>query len=86
MAKYIDADKLKRHYAWWGTSDNPFLKQNKQDFDQIIDLQPAADVVEVVRCKTCYHYKPREYGYNCTLMDWDAREEDYCSRWEKKDG
>jgi len=37
------------------------------------------------RCKTCYHYKPSEYGYNCTVMDWDASDNDYCSRWEAKD-
>lgn len=40
MSKYIDADKLKRHYAWWDD-------ETKKIFDEIIDLQPAADVVEV---------------------------------------
>jgi len=49
------------------------------------DYIPAADVAEVNRCKTCFHYKPREYGYNCTVMDWDASDDDYCSRWEAKD-
>lgn len=37
MSKYIDADKLKRHYAWWDDEE-------KKIFDEIIDLQPAADV------------------------------------------
>lgn len=40
MSKYIDADKLKRHYAWWDD-------EAKKIFDEIIDLQPAADVQEV---------------------------------------
>ena len=40
MSKYIDADKLKRHYAWWDD-------ETKKIFDEIIDLQPAADVAEV---------------------------------------
>lgn len=40
MSKYIDAEKLKRHYAWWDD-------ETKKIFDEIIDLQPAADVVEV---------------------------------------
>ena len=35
--KYIDAEKLKRHYAWWDD-------EAKKIFDEIIDLQPAADV------------------------------------------
>lgn len=38
MSKYIDADKLKRHYAWWDD-------ETKKIFDEIIDLQPAAYVV-----------------------------------------
>lgn len=42
MAKYIDADKLKAHYAWWGEDSS-----ERTLFDAIIDVQPAADVVEV---------------------------------------
>lgn len=42
MTKYIDADKLKAHYAWWGDNSS-----ERTLFDAIIDVQPAADVVEV---------------------------------------
>lgn len=42
MSRYIDADKLKNHYAWWDD-------ENKEIFDSIIDAQPTADVKEVVR-------------------------------------
>lgn len=49
------------------------------------DILTSADVAEVNRCKTCFHYKPREYGYNCTVLDWDVNEDDFCSRWEAKD-
>ena len=44
MARLIDADKLKKHYAWWGDFDH--LKETKKDFDTIIDLQPTADPVK----------------------------------------
>jgi len=47
MAKYIDADRLKKHFAWWGTTGIDTYEKNKKDFEQIIDLQPAADVAEV---------------------------------------
>jgi DNA-binding Xre family transcriptional regulator len=34
MKEYIDKNKLKQHYAWWQNED-------KEIFDQIIDLQPV---------------------------------------------
>lgn len=42
MPRYIDADKLKSHYAWWNNED-------KELFDTIVDFQPNADVREVKR-------------------------------------
>ena len=39
MSRFIDADKLKNHYAWWND-------ENKEIFDSIIDAQPTADVKE----------------------------------------
>ena len=44
MKKYIDADALKSHYSWLG--DETTL--TKHDVDDIVDVQPAADVAEVV--------------------------------------
>ena len=43
MSRFIDADKLKKHYAWWATSGNPDLEQQKKDFDVIVDLQPTVE-------------------------------------------
>ena len=37
--RLIDADKLKRHYSWWEDFEN--LREQKKDFDTIIDLQPT---------------------------------------------
>ena len=44
MSRYIDADKLKAHYAWWQNED-------KETFDEIVDAQPTADVRENVKAK-----------------------------------
>jgi NADH pyrophosphatase NudC (nudix superfamily) len=41
MSRYVDADKLKNHYAWWGDTEQRKL------FDDIVDEQPTADVQEV---------------------------------------
>lgn len=46
MARYIDAEKLKAHYAWWAYSHDE-CREFKRIFDHIIDAQPTADVVEV---------------------------------------
>lgn len=65
MSKYIDADKLKRHYAWWedGTYEMT-LDEAREAFDEIIDQQPAADVAEVKRGR----WKGAGMGdYNCSL-------------------
>lgn len=80
--KYIDADKLKRHYAWWND-------ESKKIFDEFIDLQPDADVEEVVRCKDCKHRYVGGYTtqyYVCDFMDAELKDEGYCSYGERKDG
>ena len=45
MSRYIDADKLKQHYAWIRYADS----ETADMFDNIIDQQPTADVRENVR-------------------------------------
>ena len=42
--RLISAEKLKKHYAWWGTSGNDELEEQKKVFDTIIDLQPTVEV------------------------------------------
>ena len=69
MSRYIDADRLKKHFAWW--EGEAKAKEFKEIFDEIIDAQPTADVVDVVRCKECKHYD--EIG-----MDWG---ECHLDRW-----
>lgn len=44
MARLIDADKLKAHYAWWkGGTRELTMDEAKSDFDTIIDLQPTIE-------------------------------------------
>ena len=85
--KYIDADKLKRHYAWWDD-------ESKKIFDEIIDLQPTADVEEVVRCKDCQYAEPHNDDFwiknnaplLCVKYDWYVENDGYCSEGELKNG
>lgn len=41
MSRLIDADVLKKHYAWWNNEE-------KEIFDAIVDAQPTAFDVEKV--------------------------------------
>ena len=45
--RLIDADKLKKHYAWWESTE--LGKQNKQLFDDIVDLQPTVESREPIK-------------------------------------
>lgn len=93
MDKYINADELIKAIEtelWdWETVDgiksSTVLKQTISD----IKNMPAADVVEVVRCKDCKYAMPegRENVYICKAMTnpnycWA---DDYCSCGERKE-
>ena len=90
MARYIDADKLiadgwvlERH----GTSNKLLQVMSIADV-------PTADVVEVVRCKDCKHFRPYDHGDfgECRkLGEFPDRpemyEHDFCSygeRWNER--
>lgn len=40
----ISRNKLKKHYAWWRQTENG--RKMADLFDEIVDAQPTADVVE----------------------------------------
>lgn len=91
MSRYIDADKL---YELIRTNDYKLATKNGSiDYGmftvgirQTIDKMPTANVVEVVRCKDCRHYKLFT-GYNenfCNEYGGFVVENDFCSRAEKK--
>lgn len=53
MSRYIDAEKLKSilRPMEWGTSDERWVPEH--EIANMLDFFPAADVVEVVRCREC---------------------------------
>ncbi len=60
-------------------------------FAKYIDAIPAADVVEVVRCKDCKHYQfadNRAFGMPVKMCTWfgfeDVDNDDFCSRGERR--
>lgn len=74
--RLIDADALKKHYAWW--------EDDKQKlFDSIVDQQPTVDALPVIRCKDCKWY----YRGGATCMYWDGANsgDDFCSWAERKE-
>ena len=69
----------------------------KEDAIQCVKAIPAADVVEVVRCRECVHWKPigskagnsfsdMEYIGGCEFTKYCRRESDFCSYGERKGG
>lgn len=78
--RIIDADKLKQHYAYWESSKYDYMQEEKKLFDDIVDQQPTADVVEVVRCKNCKHRKKNTFClYNMRYEDDNG----FCSYGER---
>ena len=49
----------------------------------IVECQPTADVVEVVRCKDCESYNGHRY---CNYHADPVMDDDFCSYGEKMDG
>ena len=52
---------------------------------EAIDRLPAADVVEVVRCKDCRFYASKQSSL-CDMHNTAVNAEDYCSYGVKNDG
>ena len=44
--RLIDADKLKKHYTWWGGEE-------KEMFDTIVDMQPTIEAEPIRHGKWC---------------------------------
>lgn len=89
--KYIDAyelNKVKFHplpytHITPTDADAESYKRGWNDaIDAIVSEAPAADVVEVVRCKDCKWFDACVNGNVFKILDV----EDYCSYGEKKDG
>ena len=82
--KFIDADELRRRVK---EKTNPYGKPTL-DYESgvkvlnMIDEAPAADVVEVVRCKDCNSYNG--HGF-CLYHAEIVNDDDYCPCGERKE-
>jgi hypothetical protein len=80
-----------REYIERGAALNAILGQPPEPhypewYYRDIKELPAADVVEVVRCKDCKHYKPvTPTCGNCFLTTGIQRPKYFCSRGERKE-
>ena len=72
MSRYIDSDLLKAEFAGDFTKAyaTPLIKR-------IIDQQPTADVVEVVRCKNCQYFVSEICRHDFAMNL--SRSDDFCS-------
>ena len=85
MARYIDADKL---YAEMEDLYEHHIEMKNFSADgavadclDILEKQPTADVVEVVRCEKCGYKDVCLQKIDCDYLD---REVVYCSYGERK--
>ena len=58
-------------------------RDTKKYIRKRVERIPAADVVEVVRCRDCI--RADEYGH-CEMQGFWGTRDDYCSRGVKRDG
>lgn len=90
--RLIDAERLKRHYAWWGSkTSSEVLKEFKHTFDIIVDLQPTVATPEIVRCKECKYWMGKETDSKdvdsvCKYWETDGLyKDDFCSYGERRE-
>ena len=92
--KYIDADlDVSGHVTVWECNCSEFGKQTVMAVDDLYYL-PAADVVEVVRCKDCKYWSHETVGmidhYECDVFcgaygrGYMTGADDFCSYGERK--
>lgn len=95
MPKYIDAEKLKDIFEAKGDMATGTPKQVFYNAAKIVDTLPAADVVEVIRCKDCKNWQNSgskmgesfdnmQYVGGCKWSCFRRFENDFCSYGEKK--
>ena len=79
MAEYIDREALIAEY------DRVHIGVAGGARKLMVDA-PAADVVEVVRCKNCkcYEHMSSNNQYFCNKYGGYVNENDYCSRCERR--
>lgn len=84
MAEYIDREALAMRVLGLTIVD-PMVASYADAVLLQIQQAPAADVVEVVRCKDCVYYEPCEGGKDyCCWHESAVVKNDFCSYEERK--
>ena len=85
--QYIEREAAKRELLSWAVCMNHPEYLMKDDALHVIDSFPAADVVEVTRCRDCkYHEDTPVIGFeHCCLYDLTMRYNDFCSYGKQKE-
>lgn len=81
MSEYIEREALMRNLKQFAPEQlTPLI-------ESLIQKQPAADVVEVVRCKNCENYELMKAtnSHFCNEFGGYVKDEDFCSRGAKMD-
>lgn len=91
MSRYIDADALiERILKLKVATDNMYgmgIARGIERAETAIQMQPTADVEEVVRCKDCKHCLTDDYTMYCeraTGLD-QILPDDFCSYGERRE-
>ena len=82
MPEYIEREALMRNLKQFAPEQlTPLI-------ESLIQKQPAADVVKVVRCKNCENYELMKAtnSHFCNEFGGYVKDEDFCSRGAKMDG
>lgn len=86
MPRYIDADEAVKRIKDYGKAAIDDGRRTLDPVDDIvslakgIDMIPAADVQEVVRCKDCRHWN----NGDCYRLEL-SKPDDFCSYGERKE-
>ena len=87
--QYIEREAAKRELLSWAVCMNHPEYLMRDDALHVIDSIPAADVVEVVRCKDCKYWQDNNDGYPHQECRWGNYEtpdpNDYCSYGSRRD-
>ena len=94
MAEYIEREALeKKLNERWVSLVQEYTAydaytQGVEECCNLVENFPAADVVEVVRCKDCEYFRKAEDNGNgflvCSVTGMEIFEEDFCSYGERR--
>ena len=82
---YISREEAKSELLTEATiiNDRRFMKTDSAI--AVLDLIPAADVVEVIRCRDCKYFVSEKCVCRYCYYGGEINENDFCSRAERKE-